>query len=53
MIYFIISFILIGLIGLIAYADMQGRKKCPFCKKMIDKEAIKCPHCQSVLEEGK
>lgn len=26
-------------------------KKCPFCKKNINKEATKCPFCQSTLQD--
>lgn len=26
-------------------------KICPYCKSEIHKDAIKCPHCQSVLDE--
>ena len=26
-------------------------KKCPFCKSEISIEAVRCPHCTSVLEE--
>lgn len=27
-------------------------KKCPFCKSEISIEAVRCPHCTSVLEEA-
>ncbi len=27
----------------------EVEKQCPFCKKNIDKEATKCPYCQSDL----
>ena len=27
----------------------EDEKQCPFCKKAIDKEAIKCPYCQTDL----
>lgn len=27
-------------------------KKCPFCKTEIDIEAVRCPHCTSVLSES-
>ena len=26
-------------------------KKCPFCKSDIDIEAVRCPHCTSVLQD--
>lgn len=26
-------------------------KKCPFCKTEIDIEAVRCPHCTSMIEE--
>ena len=26
-------------------------KQCPFCKTEIDKDAIRCPHCTSQLEQ--
>ena len=28
-------------------------KECPFCKSEIDIAATRCPHCTSLLEEGK
>ena len=28
-------------------------KKCPFCKSDIDIEAVRCPHCTSVLQNEK
>lgn len=28
-------------------------KVCPFCKSSIDKEAVRCAHCTSALEEAK
>lgn len=28
-------------------------KKCPFCKSDIDIEAVRCPHCTSVLQDEK
>jgi hypothetical protein len=27
----------------------ENEKQCPFCKKAIPKEAIKCPYCQTDL----
>ncbi|MBO5484767.1 MAG: large conductance mechanosensitive channel protein MscL [Lachnospiraceae bacterium] len=27
-------------------------KKCPFCRSEIDREATRCPHCTSVLENA-
>ncbi len=49
----IILIISIGIPFFLAYAEMKGKKPCPFCKEYINKEATKCPKCQSVLEEGK
>ena len=42
--------IFLGPIGAIAaFALVDNRKKCPYCKEQIDKDAIKCPRCQSDL----
>ncbi|MBO5292791.1 MAG: large conductance mechanosensitive channel protein MscL [Lachnospiraceae bacterium] len=29
----------------------EKTKVCPFCKSKIDKDAVRCPHCTSMLEE--
>lgn len=34
-------------------AEAPKTKKCPFCKTDIDIEAVRCPHCTSMLEEKK
>lgn len=47
--------ITVGIIAVIAnfINFMKNTIQCPFCKEYINKEATKCPKCQSVLEEGK
>jgi hypothetical protein len=35
---------------LIAMVSSGNRVKCPFCKELINKDAIKCPRCQSNLQ---
>ncbi len=32
-------------------AEKVTEKECPFCKTMIHIEAVRCPHCTSVLDE--
>lgn len=51
-IWFILG-IFFGPFGLIfAFAANTGRR-CPFCRKHIDPQAVKCPYCQSLLPEAK
>jgi hypothetical protein len=38
-----------GPLGIILVLVLKGDHQCPFCKKDIDKEALKCPHCQADL----
>lgn len=33
--------------------ELPTTKECPFCKSEIPLEAVRCPHCTSVLEEEK
>lgn len=43
---FIIGIIL-GPLGIVAALISKGnRKTCPFCKELIHKDAVVCPHCQ-------
>lgn len=47
---FIIGFLL-GPIGIIIALISKGnRKQCPYCKEYINKDATRCPKCQSDLE---
>ena len=32
--------------------EVPATKKCPYCCSEIALEAVRCPHCTSVLEEG-
>lgn len=33
--------------------NAPGKKKCPYCKEVIDEESTVCPHCRSKLtQEG-
>lgn len=42
--------IILGPIGiLLALGSSGNRRPCPFCKEMIHKEAVVCPHCQRDL----
>ncbi|MDR3085185.1 MAG: large conductance mechanosensitive channel protein MscL [Christensenellaceae bacterium] len=29
----------------------EGPKLCPYCRQEVDKEAVRCPHCTSSLED--
>ncbi|MCX6739569.1 MAG: NINE protein [Candidatus Parcubacteria bacterium] len=37
----------------LASTEKSGLKKCPFCAELVQKEALKCKHCGSVLSEIK
>ncbi len=39
-----------ALLVLIIASAFGNGKVCPFCRKRIDRQASKCPYCQSVLE---
>ena len=42
--------LLLGPIGVLIVLVMSGdRVSCRYCKEMIQRGAIKCPHCQSDL----
>jgi hypothetical protein len=44
--------LLLGPIGIIIALVMKGsRVHCPFCKELIQKKAVICPHCRSNLLE--
>ena len=30
----------------------ETTKTCPYCRSQIAIEAVRCPHCTSILEEG-
>jgi hypothetical protein len=46
--------IILGPIGILAALLSKGnRRKCPFCKELIIKGAVKCPKCQSDLNDTK
>ncbi len=30
--------------------DLAGRVPCPFCKELIKREAVRCPHCRSDIK---
>lgn len=58
----IINFLLIALVIFLLIKGMNRLKKekkpepvtakdCPFCKEKIALEAVRCPHCTSVLED--
>lgn len=36
-----------------AKEEAPTTKECPYCKSQIPLEAVRCPHCTSVLEEEK
>jgi hypothetical protein len=44
--------IFLGPIGVLAAFGLRSTKvaKCPMCKEWIQKDAVKCPRCQSTLE---
>lgn len=31
--------------------NAPGKKKCPYCKEVIDEDATVCPHCRSDLTD--
>jgi len=35
----------------VVFLSKGNRKKCHFCKELIHKEAIVCPHCQKDLSD--
>jgi hypothetical protein len=42
--------ILLGPLGIIISLVMQGdRKRCPYCRELIHKDALKCSKCGSAL----
>lgn len=44
--------VLLGPIGIIIVLLTKGNRiACPYCKKLIHKEATKCPYCQSDITE--
>lgn len=46
----VISGLLFGPIALIvALVGKGSRKECPYCKELIHKKAIVCPHCQKEI----
>lgn len=48
--YFPVIFILvIAVIGLVGYKQMQGFKKCPRCMSPVPKAATRCPQCTSEI----
>jgi hypothetical protein len=53
---FILWFIVglfLGPIGIIAALISGSAYKCPACRKGVDKEAVKCPYCQTDIKEAK
>lgn len=49
---FLFSFIGVIILALLsAQTDTINKKNCPYCKELIYKDAIKCPFCQSELDE--
>lgn len=46
--YFLGSIILIIVNGTLYYKT--SIKKCKYCQRWINKKAIKCPHCQSIIK---
>jgi len=45
--------IIFGPLGLLIALVMPGAwkgKPCPYCKKWIHRDAVKCPECQSTLD---
>ncbi len=42
-----------GPLGLIFAFLSKGNKRraCPFCKELVQKEAVRCPHCQKDIEK--
>lgn len=41
---------LLTLISSIFLLETIGNKQCPYCQEWINKKAIKCPHCQSMIK---
>jgi hypothetical protein len=39
--------------GILWLVDLGRLTTCPYCRKRISREAIKCPYCQSDLRTGK
>jgi RNA polymerase subunit RPABC4/transcription elongation factor Spt4 len=45
--------ILLGPLGIIISIVMRGdRKACPYCKELIQKDAVKCPKCGAILSDS-
>lgn len=48
----VVGLLLGPLAVLLALASGRGHsKRCPFCRESIDRDAIRCPRCQSVLND--
>jgi hypothetical protein len=45
----VFAVVLAGPLFLIAGLMMKADYHCPICKAVISRDALKCPHCQSVL----
>lgn len=54
-IFFIPLFISLFILFIVSILLLEtiGNKKCPYCQEWINKNATKCPKCQSILSRSK
>lgn len=51
--YLLLSFFLSPLVGaiIVLCISNKNKKRCPFCRKNIDINALICPHCNKLLKK--